>query len=265
MKIIWSKFAKIKSIQKLPAQKSPSRFSSLDARDVADKAARKKFGKDWFDKDTSKPALTGMSTKALTDMAVDSYAIKAEGKMFFKTLNKELKVSRLKTAGGIKGKKFKIKTPTAPTFKQQKAGIFKGSGLPKSKPALKAAKSKGAFKALGIANKKSQTAFTKITEKYTTRAKASKFKNRSISTTVKQTGTRAENLREKKATRDAFKAMGIDDRVESSFRTRYYTKRTKGGKVLSDTFTKQVTDSQDRVLTGKKKRQALLFNKLFKD
>lgn len=153
MKITWSKFAKVKSIQKLPAQKSPSRFSSLDARDVADKAARKKFGKDWFDKDTSKPALTGMSTKALTDMAVDSYAIKAEGKMFFKTLNKELKVSRLKTAGGIKGKKFKIKTPTAPTFKQQKAGIFKGSGLPKSKPALKAAKSKGAFKALGIANK----------------------------------------------------------------------------------------------------------------
>tara|TARA_A100001011_G_scaffold72194_1_gene74068 strand:- start:1566 stop:2273 length:708 start_codon:yes stop_codon:yes gene_type:complete len=177
----WSKFRivgpKPKPI-KLPAQKSPSRFSSLDARDMADKAARKKFGKDWFDKDTSKPALTGMSTKSLTDMAVDSYAIKAEGKMFFKTLNKELKVSRLKTAGGIKGKKFKIKTPTAPTFKQQKAGIFKGSGLPKSKPALKAAKSKGAFKALGIANKKSQAAFTKITEKYTTRTKASKFKNR---------------------------------------------------------------------------------------
>lgn len=206
MKIIWSKFAKVKSIQKLPAQKSPSRFSSLDARDVADKAARKKFGKDWFDKDTSKPALTGMSTKALTDMAVDSYAIKAEGKMFFKTLNKELKASRLKTAGGIKGKKFKIKTPTAPTFKQQKAGIFKGSGLPKSKPALKAAKSKGAFKALGIANKKSQTAFTKITEKYTTRAKASKFKNRSIV------------VKPRKINDEGLKAMGLEDRTVSAMK-----------------------------------------------
>lgn len=206
MKFPWSKFAKVKSIQKLPAQKSPSRFSSLDARDVADKAARKKFGKDWFDKDTSKPALTGMSTKALTDMAVDSYAIKAEGKMFFKTLNKELKVSRLKTAGGIKGKKFKIKTPTAPTFKQQKAGIFKGSGLPKSKPALKAAKSKGAFKALGIANKKSQAAFTKITETYTTKAKASKFKNRSIV------------VKPRKINDEGLKAMGLEDRTVSAMK-----------------------------------------------
>lgn len=250
---------------KLPAQKAPDRFSSLEARDVADKAARKKFGTDWFDKETSRPAITGMSTKALTDMATEGYATKATDRLFVKTIKKEMSASRLRTAAGIKGKKLKVKTPTAPTFKQQKAGILKGSGLPKSKPALKMAKSKGAAQSLKIATKKSDAAFTKITERFTARAKASPFKNRTISTTVKQTGTRAENLREKKATRDAFKAMGIDDRVESNFRTRYYTKRTKGGKVLSDTFTEQVTDSQDRVLTGKKKRQALLFDKLFKD
>jgi len=158
----WSKFRivgpKPKPI-KLPAQKSPSRFSSLDARDMADKAARKKFGKDWFDKDTSKPALTGMSTKSLTDMAVDSYAIKAEGKMFFKTLNKELKSSRIKTAGGIKGLKAKgTKVP--------KASIFK-------------AKTKGAVKSYNKANVTSKAAFTKITERYTGRAKASIFKKSS--------------------------------------------------------------------------------------
>ena len=44
MKIVWSKFAKIKSIQKLPAQKSPTRFSSMDKQSLADKAARQKFG-----------------------------------------------------------------------------------------------------------------------------------------------------------------------------------------------------------------------------
>jgi len=172
--IKWSKFAKIKSIQKLPAQPSPTRFSSMDKQSLADKAARRKFGEgtDFITKQ-------GMQTKSIRDVAVKDYATKVENKMFFKTLNKELKTSRIKTAGGIKGKKFKIKTPTAPTFKQQKAGIFKGSGLPKSKPALKAAKSKGAIKSYNKANTTSKAAFTKITERYTGRAKASIFKKSS--------------------------------------------------------------------------------------
>ena len=165
---------------KLPAQKAPSRFSSLEARDVADKAARKKFGKDWFDKETSKPAITGMSTKALTDMAAEGYATKATDRLFIRTIKKEMSASRLRTAAGIKGKKLKVKTPTAPTFKQKKAGILKGSKLPTSKPALKKAKSKGAAQSLKIATKKSDAAFNKITERFTSRMKASPFKNRTI-------------------------------------------------------------------------------------
>ena len=173
MKLVWSKFAKIKKIQKIPAQKSPTRFSSMDKQALADKAARKKFGEgsDFLTKQ-------GMQTKSIRDVAVKDYARKVKNRIFFKTLNKELKASRLRTAGGIKGKKFKIKTPTAPTFKQQKAGIFKGSGLPKSKPALKAAKSKGADQAMKAAIKKSDKSFTKIVERYTGKAAsdATKFK-----------------------------------------------------------------------------------------
>ena len=285
---------------KLPAQKAPDRFSSLEARNVADKAARKRFGKDWFDKETSKPAITGMSTKALTDMAAEGYATKATDKLFIRTIKKEMSSSRKKTATFIKGassnvkasirpKKFtpKFVVPKVqyqvsdilskpakpgkkgfdPIFRFPKQGGQTITGRSKIVPSkgLRKAKSKGAMKSYMTAQSKSDAAFTKITERFTARAKASPFKNRSISTTVKQTGTRAENLREKKATRDAFKAMGIDDRVESNFRTTYFTKRTKGGKKFADTFTEQVTDSQGRVKTGKKKRQTLLFDKLFKD
>jgi hypothetical protein len=177
---------------KVPAQKAPDRFSSLEARNVADKAARKKFGKDWFDKETSKPAITGMSTKALTDMAAEGYATKATDRLFIRTIKKEMSASRLRTAAGIKGKKLKIKTPTAPTFKQKKAGILKGSGLPTSKPALKKAKSKGAAQSLKIATKKSDAAFNKITERFTSRMKASPFKNRTIAVGRPLTGFEKE-------------------------------------------------------------------------
>ena len=153
MKLVWSKFAKIKKIQKLPAQKSPTRFSSMDKQSLADKAARRKFGEgsDFLTKQ-------GMQTKSIRDVAVKDYATKVENKMFFKTLNKELKSSRIKTAGGIKGLKAKgTKVP--------KASIFK-------------AKTKGAIKSYNKANTTSKAAFTKITERYTGRAKASIFKNR---------------------------------------------------------------------------------------
>ena len=154
MKLVWSKFAKIKKIQKLPAQKSPTRFSSMDKQSLADKAARRKFGEgtDYITKQ-------GMQTKSIRDVAVKDYALKVENKMFFKTLNKELKTSRIKTAGGIKGLKAKgTKVP--------KASIFK-------------AKTKGAIKSYNKANTTSKAAFTKITERYTGRAKASIFKKSS--------------------------------------------------------------------------------------
>jgi hypothetical protein len=81
MKFIWSKFAKIKSIQKLPAQKSPSRFSSLDARDVADKAVKKKFGEgsDFITKQ-------GMQTVSVRKLAAESYAEKVKDRVFTKTI-----------------------------------------------------------------------------------------------------------------------------------------------------------------------------------
>jgi hypothetical protein len=194
------KFPKSKKFKftKLPAQKAPDRFSSLEARNVADKAARKKFGTDWFDKETSKPAITGMSTKALTDMATEGYATKATDRLFIKTIKKEMSASRLRTAAGIKGRKLKVKTPTAPTFKQQKAGILKGSGLPKSKPALKMAKARGAKESLKIATRKSDEAFVKITERFTARAKASPFKNRTIATKRPLTGFDGEQAQSAK-------------------------------------------------------------------
>ena len=154
MKLVWSKFAKIKKIQKIPAQKSPTRFSSMDKQSLADKAARRKFGEgsDFLTKQ-------GMQTKSIRDVAVKDYATKVENKMFFKTLNKELKASRIKTAGGIKGLKAKgTKVP--------KTSIFK-------------AKTKGAVKSYNKANIKSKAAFTKITERYTGRAKSSIFKKSS--------------------------------------------------------------------------------------
>jgi hypothetical protein len=176
--IKWKKF----KVQKLPAQKSPDRFASMEASKVAEKSARAKFGE--------APEYMGMSTKSMTDMAAESYAMKAENKMFFRTLNKELKASRLKTAGGIKGLRAKgTKVP--------KASIFK-------------AKQKGAMKSLKVAETKSQEAFTKITKRYTDKAKASMFKDRSIV------------VKPRKINQEGLAAMGLEDRVVSGMRGRTY-------------------------------------------
>ena len=80
--IKWSKFAKIKSIQKLPEQPSPTRFSSMDKQSLADKAARRKFGEgtDFITKQ-------GMQTKSIREVAVKDYARKVKFSIFFKTLN----------------------------------------------------------------------------------------------------------------------------------------------------------------------------------
>ena len=176
--IKWKKF----KVQKLPAQKSPDRFASMEASKVAEKSARAKFGE--------APEYMGMSTKSMTDMAAESYAMKAENKMFFRTLNKELKASRLKTAGGVKGLRAKgTKVP--------KASIFK-------------AKQKGAMKSLKVAETKSQEAFTKITKRYTDKAKASMFKDRSIV------------VKPRKINQEGLAAMGLEDRVVSGMRGRTY-------------------------------------------
>tara|TARA_R100001460_G_C3484858_1_gene168689 strand:- start:51 stop:644 length:594 start_codon:yes stop_codon:yes gene_type:complete len=176
--IKWKKF----KVQKLPAQKSPDRFASMEAGKVAEKSARAKFGE--------APEYMGMSTKSMTDMAAESYAMKAENKMFFRTLNKELKASRLKTAGGVKGLRAKgTKVP--------KASIFK-------------AKQKGAMKSLKVAETKSQEAFTKITKRYTDKAKASMFKDRSIV------------VKPRKINQEGLAAMGLEDRVVSGMKGRTY-------------------------------------------
>ena len=112
--IKWKKF----KVQKLPAQKSPDRFAGMEASKVAEKSARAKFGE--------APEYMGMSTKSMTDMAAESYAMKAENKMFFRTLNKELKASRLKTAGGVKGLRASgKKVPKASIFKAKQKGAMK--------------------------------------------------------------------------------------------------------------------------------------------
>lgn len=176
--IKWKKF----KVQKLPAQKSPDRFASMEASKVAEKSARAKFGE--------APEYMGMSTKSMTDMAAESYAMKAENKMFFRTLNKELKASRLKTASGVKGLRASGK-------KVPKASIFK-------------AKQKGAMKSLKVAETKSQEAFTKITKRYTDKAKASMFKDRSIV------------VKPRKINQEGLAAMGLEDRVVSGMRGRTY-------------------------------------------
>lgn len=212
------KFSKSKKFKftKLPAQKAPDRFSSLEARDVADKAARKKFGSDWFDKKTSKPAITGMSTKALTDIATEGYATKASDRLFTKSLTKEMSASRKRTATFIKGASSNVKasirpkkvTPkfVVPKVQYEKSAILSRPAKPgkkgfdpifrfpkqagqtitgKSKivpsKGLRKAKSKGAMKSYMTAQSKGDAAFAKITERFTARAKASPFKNRTTS------------------------------------------------------------------------------------
>ena len=213
----WSKFRivgpKPKPI-KLPAQKSPSRFSSLDARDVADKAVRKKFGQgsDFITKQ-------GMQTVSVRELAAESYAGKVRDRVFTKNIFTGLKTSRKKTATFIKGASSNVKASirpkkVTPKFVVPKVQFYKSDILSKPSKLIKAtgkktkafdpilrfpkqagqtitgkfkivpsksvrkAKSKGAMKSLMTAQTKSDAAFTKITERYTTKAKASPFKNR---------------------------------------------------------------------------------------
>ena len=186
-------------IQNIPAQKSPSRFVKVGDAEKAKQAQRDLLG--------DVPEYMGMSNKAIGEMASESVALKTMNKKFFKTLNKELSRSRLRTATGIKGRKLKVKTPTAPSLKQKQAGIFKGSGLPASKPALKLAKSKGALKSYKRATTKSENVFRKTMEKFTSKSKASPFAKRSKAV-QKQSDALADS-REIQFQKKIFKDMGF--------------------------------------------------------
>ena len=183
---------KFKGLEKLKPQKSPSRFVKVGDAEKAKEAQRALLG--------DVPEFMGMSNRAIGDMASESVALKTMNKKFFKTLNKELSRSRLRTATGIKGRKLKVKTPTAPSLKQRQAGIFKGSGLPASKPALKLAKSKGALQSYKRATTKSENVFRKTMEKFTMKSKASPF------------AMRTAKVKKSPMEQGAAKRMGLDDR-----------------------------------------------------
>lgn len=145
MKISWSKFAGIK---KLPAQKSPSRFTAIESEASRKAKIRSKFG--------DLPEYMGLSQRSVGELAAESYAMKAENKMFFRTLRNELKASRSRTAGGVKS--------------------MRSVGKEIKPRSLKVAKSKGAMKAYQSAESKSKKAFSTIMERYTGRSKSSTFK-----------------------------------------------------------------------------------------
>tara|TARA_B100001778_G_scaffold38910_2_gene28110 strand:+ start:4864 stop:5529 length:666 start_codon:yes stop_codon:yes gene_type:complete len=183
---------KFKGVQKLKPQKTPSRFTSVMSNETVKANQRKLLG--------DLPEFMGLSQRATGDLAAESVALKTMNKKFFKTLNKELSRSRLRTATGIKGRKLKVKTPTAPSLKQKQAGIFKGSGLPTSKPILKLAKSKGALKSYKTATTKSENVFRKTMEKFTSRTKASPFAKKDVA------------VKQKSISQSVLKQMGLDDR-----------------------------------------------------
>ena len=183
---------KFKGVQKLKPQKTPSRYTSVMSDETVKANQRKLLG--------DLPEFMGLSQRATGDLAAESVALKTMNKKFFKTLNKELNRSRLRTATGIKGRKLKVKTPTAPSLKQKQAGIFKGSGLPTSKPILKLAKSKGALKSYKAATTKSENVFRKTMEKFTSRTKASPFAKKDVA------------VKQKSISQSALKQMGLDDR-----------------------------------------------------
>ena len=200
---------KFKGTQKLPAQKSPKRFSAMQTKATAEAKTRKVFGE--------LPEFMGLSQKATGELAAESLALQTANKKFFKTLNKELSRSRLRTATGIKGRKLKVKTPTAPSLKQRQAGIFKGSGLPASKPALKLAKSKGALKSYKTAATKSENVFRKTMEKFTNKTKASPFAKREAALKPGPTGFGGERAQYVTAMRDmGFETKGFYEGMDKT-------------------------------------------------
>ena len=169
---------KFKGTQKLPAQKTPSRFSAMYSQATAEAKARKVFGE--------LPEFMGLSQKATSDLAAESLALQTANKKFFRTLPKELKRSRLRTATGVKSIRQTKKVP--------KLAVFK-------------AKQKGAMKAYGIATQKSEKAFRGTMETFTTKTKASPFAKKSKAV-IKPTDA-LHDSREIQHLKKVFKDMGF--------------------------------------------------------
>jgi hypothetical protein len=155
-------------IKKLKSQKVPKSNLGTTEKELAQKQFIGKFG--------DKPQFMGFGEASAIKLAGEELAGKTSRKIFFKKFTKDLSRSRTITAVGIKGKKLKVKTPTKPSYKQRQVGIFKGSGLPKSKPILKSAKSKGALKAFTAARVKEDKVFVKTLSKFTGTSKTPHFK-----------------------------------------------------------------------------------------
>jgi len=146
---------KFKGVQKIPAQKSPGRFTSVMSDETVKANQRKLLG--------DLPEFMGLSQRATGDLAAESVALKTMNKKFFGTLRKELGRSRARTATGIR------------TFRQTKK-------VPKL--AVTKAKSKGALKSYKVATTKSENVFRKTMEKFTSKSKASPFAKKDVA--VKQ-------------------------------------------------------------------------------
>ena len=146
---------KFKGVQKIPAQKSPTKFTSVMSDKTVQANQRKLLG--------DLPEFMGLSQRATGDLAAESVALKTMNKKFFGSLKKELGRSRARTAAGLR------------TFRQTKK-------VPKL--AVTKAKSKGALKSYQIATRKSENVFRKTMEKFTSRTKASPFAKKDVA--VKQ-------------------------------------------------------------------------------
>ena len=142
-------------IQNIPAQKTPTRFTSVMSDKTVQTNQRKLLG--------DLPEFMGLSQRATGDLAAESVALKTMNKKFFGSLKKELGRSRARTATGLR------------TFRQTKK-------VPKL--AVTKAKSKGALKSYQIATRKSENVFRKTMEKFTSRTKASPFAKKDVA--VKQ-------------------------------------------------------------------------------
>ena len=141
---------KFKGIQKIPAQKSPTKFTSVMSDKTVQANQRKLLG--------DLPEFMGLSQRATGDLAAESVALKTMNKKFFGSLRKELGRSRARTATGIKAFRKTKKVP---------------------KLAVTKAKSKGALKSYKVATVKSENVFRKTMEKFTSKSKASPFAKRS--------------------------------------------------------------------------------------
>ena len=144
-------------IQNIPAQKTPTRFTSVMSDKTVQTNQRKLLG--------DLPEFMGLSQRATGDLAAESVALKTMNKKFFGTLRKELGISRARTATGLK------------TIRQSKK-------VPKS--AVTIAKSKGALKSYKAATVKSENVFRKTMEKFTSKTKASPFAKKDIAVKTKK-------------------------------------------------------------------------------